>query len=82
MIDTKSGDGYPRQPFAPQYPQPTNNTDYVLLGRPSGSGITCDEEWLLYATETATHTNIIYVSGIFVQYCEIILWDSSAEALQ
>ena len=33
-------------------------------------------------TETATHTNIIYVAGIVVQYFEMRLGDSSAEALR
>ena len=33
-------------------------------------------------TETATYTNIIYVAGIFVQYFEMRLRDSGAEALR
>lgn len=32
--------------------------------------------------ETVTHTNIIYVAGIFFQYFEMRLGDSSAEALR
>ena len=31
---------------------------------------------------TATYTNIIYVAGIFVQYFEMRLRDSGAEALR
>jgi hypothetical protein len=45
-------------------------------------GLICDEKWFLYATETATHTNIIYIGGIFVQYFEMGLRDSGAEALR
>ena len=45
-------------------------------------GLLAMREWPLYATETATHTNIIYVGGIFFQYFEMGLRDSSAEALR